>query len=138
MRQIFVCDLHRIVVVLTGYYNGVMTLGRMKRCWALTPAEDATRWPANNLSEWLRVPFTADGHAPPEGISWNSHNLRKGAAFATNTIQVRLTDIRFAVGWATNSTVLEAKHIDFAMRPTPEACIFFGYLRKDTLELQGS
>jgi hypothetical protein len=68
---------------------------------------------------------------PPEGFSWTSHNLRKGAASASNAIQVHLTDIRFAGGWATNSTVLEAKYIDFAMRPTPVAWIFFGYLRKN-------
>jgi len=67
---------------------------------------------------------------PPEGFSWTSHNLRKGVAFAANAIGVRLTDIRYVGGWSTNSTVLEAKNIDFAMLPTPAARLFFGYVCK--------
>ncbi len=67
---------------------------------------------------------------PPEGFSWTSHSLRKGVASAANAIGVRLTDIRYAGGWSTNSTVLEAKYIDFAMLPTPAARLFFGYLCK--------
>ncbi len=68
---------------------------------------------------------------PPEGLSWTSHSLRKGVASAANAIGVRLTDIRYASEWSTNSTVLEAKYIDFAMLPTPAARLFFGYLCKD-------
>ena len=69
---------------------------------------------------------------PPEGFSWTTHNLRKGAASAANAIGVRLTDIRYVGGWSTNSTVLEAKYIDFAMLPTSAARLFFGYLCKGT------
>jgi hypothetical protein len=43
-----------------------------------------------------------------------------------------LTDIRYAGGWSTNSMVLESKYIDFTMRPTHAALLFFGYLKKDT------
>jgi hypothetical protein len=39
-----------------------------------------------------------------------------------------MTDIRYAGGWSTNSSVLEAKYVDFAMAPTPAAWIFFGWL----------
>ncbi len=69
--------------------------------------------------------------APPEGFSWTSHNLRKGVASASNAIGARLTDIRYAGGWSTNSTVLEAKYINFAMLPTPATRLFFGYLCKN-------
>jgi hypothetical protein len=132
VRQIAVLDAPRPAAALAAYFTGTAKLGHRKRRWALTPAEDAARWSAETLSGWLRAAFTAAGHSPPEGFSWTSHSLRKGAASAANAIQVRLTDIRFAGGWATNSTVLEAKYIDFAMRPTPAAWLFFGYLRKDT------
>jgi hypothetical protein len=120
-RQIAVLDAPRLAAALAAYFTGAATLGHKKRRWALTPAEDAARWSAETLSGWLRVAFTAAGHFPPEGFSWTSHILRKGAASAANAIQVRLTDIRFARGWATISTVLEAKYIDFAMRLTPAA-----------------
>jgi hypothetical protein len=62
-----------------------------------------------------------------------SHSLRKGAASAAHAIGARLTDIRYAGGWSTNSTVLEAKYIDFTMQPSPAAWIFFGFLHRGTL-----
>jgi len=131
-RQIAVLDAPRPAAALAAYFTGTATLGHMKRRWALTPAEDAARWSAETLSGWLRASFTAAGHSPPNGFSRISHNLRKGVASASNAIPIRLTNIRFAGGWATNSTVLEAKYIDFAMRPTPVAWVFSGYMRKDT------
>ena len=67
---------------------------------------------------------------PSEGFSSTSHSLRKGDASTANAIGVRLTDIRYAGGWSTISTVLEAKYIDFAMLPTPAARLFFGYMCK--------
>ena len=69
-------------------------------------------------------------HPPPEGFTWTSHNLRKGSASVANAIGVHLTDIRYAGGWSTNSTVMEAKYIDFAMLPTTAARLFFGYMCK--------
>ena len=60
-----------------------------------------------------------------------SQSLRKGAASAANAIGARLTGIRYVGGLSTNSTILEAKYIDFAMLPTPAARVLFGYLRKD-------
>ncbi len=59
-------------------------------------------------------------------------NLRKGVASVVYAIKAPLTDIRYAGGWSTNSTVLESKYIDFTMRPTQAALFFFGYLEKDT------
>ncbi len=41
------------------------------------------------------------------------------------------TDIRYSGGWSTNSNVLEAKYIDFAMAPSKAAYIFFGHLKRD-------
>ena len=37
----------------------------------------------------------------------------------------------YAGGWSTNSNVLEAKYIDFAMAPSKAAYIFFGHLKRD-------
>ena len=76
--------------------------------------------------------YKAVGYAPPPGFCWTSHSLRKGVASAANAIKVHLNDIRYAEGWSTNSTVLEAKYIDFAMPPSRAAYIFFGYLKRDT------
>ncbi len=70
-------------------------------------------------------------HPPPKGFNWTSHSLRKGAASAANAIKVPLTDIRYSGGWSTNSNVLEAKYIDFAMAPSKAAYIFFGHLKRD-------
>ncbi len=67
---------------------------------------------------------------PPAGLAWTSHSLRKGDVSAAYAIGARLANIRYAGGWSTNSTVLEAKYIHFTMRVSPAACIFFGYLYK--------
>ena len=72
------------------------------------------------------------GHCPPPGFSWTSHSLRKDAASAANAIKIPLNDIRYAGGWSTNSTVLEAKYIDFAMAPSEAAFVFFGHMKRDT------
>ncbi len=71
----------------------------------------------------------ATGNSPPNGFSWTSHSLRKGAASAANAIKAPLNDIRYSGGWFTNSNVLEAKYIDFAMAPSTAAYIFFGHLK---------
>ena len=34
-------------------------------------------------------------------------------------------------GWSTKSTVMEAKYVDFTIKPTKAALLFFGYLKKD-------
>jgi hypothetical protein len=108
-------------------------MGQRKLRWALSPAEDSELWSADTLSEWLVAAYTAAKRLPPEGFAWTSHSLRKGAASAAHAIGARLTDIRYAGGWSTNSTVLEAKYIDFTMQPTPAAWIFFGFLHRGTL-----
>jgi hypothetical protein len=77
--------------------------------------------------------YGAAGHQPPDGFSWTSHSLRKGAASAAYAIGARLTDIRYAGGWSTNSTVLASKYIDFTMQPSPEARMFFEFLIKGPL-----
>ncbi len=66
----------------------------------------------------------------PEGFSWTSQNLRKGTASTANAVGACFTDIRYVGGWSTNSIVMEAKYIDFAMLPTPAARLFLGYLCK--------
>ncbi len=104
--------------------------GRRLRHWALGPSEDTTLWSADTLFGWLRDACNAVECHPPDGFSWTSHNLRKGAASAANAIGARLTDIRYIGGWSTNSNVLTSKYIDFAMRPTPAAHVFFDYLCK--------
>ena len=104
--------------------------GLRLRRWALSPQEDQERWSADTLSDWLRAAYQAVRCSPPQGFSWTSHSLRKGAASAANAIGARLDDVRYMGGWSTNSSVLVAKYIDFAMQPTPAARLFFGYLCK--------
>jgi len=87
-------------------------------------------WSSLTLTDWLHAAYTTAGHSSPEGFSWTSHNLRKGAASAANAIGARLTDIRYQGGWATNSNVLEAKYIEFTMKPFAAARLYFGYLCK--------
>jgi len=67
---------------------------------------------------------------PHDSFTWTSHNLRKGDASAANAIGTRLTDIHYVGGWPTNSSVREAKYIDFAMLPTSAARLLFSYLGK--------
>ena len=97
-----------------------------------SPPQKRQSYPASTLSGWLTTAYTAALCLPPAGFAWTSHSLRKGAASAAYAIGARLTDIRYAGGWSTNSTVLEAKYIDFTMRPSPAAWIFFGYLYRGT------
>ena len=47
------------------------------------------------------------------------------SAYAIGAIRA---DIHYAGGWSTSSTVLEAKYIDFTMRSSLAAWIFFDYL----------
>jgi hypothetical protein len=69
----------------------------------------------------------------PDGFSWTSHNLRRGAASAAYAIGARLMDIRHVSGWSTISSVLDAKYVNFMMQSSPKARMFFGSLIKDPL-----
>ena len=131
-RQVPSSEAPRIAAMLAAFFTGAGAMGPRTRRWALTPAEDRELWTANTLSGWLTAAYTAALCLPPAGFAWTSHNLRKGAASAAYAIGARLTDIHYAGGWSTNSTVLEAKYIDFTMRPSPTAWIFFGYLYRGT------
>jgi hypothetical protein len=51
-------------------------------------------------------------------FDWTSQSLRKGVASAAYAIGARLTDVHYARGWSTNSTVLKAKYIDFTLIPS--------------------
>ncbi len=93
--------------------------------------EDKCLWSATTSTEWLQLACKATGNSPPKGFSWTSHNLRNGAVSVANSIKVPLNDIRYSGGWSTNSNVLEAKCIDFAMAPSKAAYIFFGHLKQD-------
>ena len=68
----------------------------------------------------------------PRRFQLDSHILRKVIASVAIAIGARLTNIRYVGGWSTNSTVLEAKYIDFAMLSTPASRLFFGYMYKGT------
>ncbi len=98
----------------------------------MTAKKDKTKWTANTSTEWLQIALKAAGHSPPPGHNWTSHRLKKGVASVANAIKVPLDDIRYAEGWSTNSIVLKAKYIDFAMPPSKAACIFFGHLKRHT------
>ena len=107
-------------------------MGPRTRHWALAPAKETQLWIANTLSVRLTNVYTIALCLPPAGFGWTSHNLRKGDASAAYAIGAILTAILYAGGLSANSTVLEAKYIDFTMRPSPTAWIFFGYLYKGT------
>ncbi len=116
--------------MLVAFFTRAEAMGQRTRRWAITLAEDRELWSADSLYGWLKAAYTAAKCLPPEGFAWTSHSLRKGAASDAHAIGARLTDIRYAGGWPTNSTVLEAKYIDFAMQPSPAAWIFSGCLHE--------
>ena len=135
IRQIATHEAPRIAALLRAFFEGQASMAHQRgralaRRWSISPREDLEVWSALTLTDWLQTAFAATGHSPPEGFSWTSHSLRKGAASAANAIGARLTDIRYQGGWATNSNVLEAKYIDFTMQPSEAARLFFGYLCK--------
>jgi hypothetical protein len=134
VRQIPSRKMPRVAALLRAFFAGQSSMkglhGQRLRRWALSPQEDKERWSAETLSGWLRDAYTAVQCLPPEGFAWTSHSLRKGAASAANAIGARLPDIRYQGGWSTNSSVLEANYIDFAMQPSQAARLFFGYLCK--------
>jgi hypothetical protein len=98
----------------------------------ITSSSDKTQWTASTISIKLHEAFTKAEHFPPLGFCWTSHILRKGAASAAYAIKVPLTDICYAGGRFSNSTVLESKYIDFTIRPTKATLLFFGHLKKGT------
>jgi hypothetical protein len=132
-RQILREDMPRVANALASFFKGVESMGKPRaHRWALNNDEDRCEWTANESTRWLQAAYKAVGHYPPPGFSWTSHSLRKGAASAANAIKIALNDIRYAGGWSTNSTVLEAKYIDFAMAPSEAAHVFFGHMKRDT------
>ncbi len=134
VRQIAITEAPRIAALLRAFFDGQASMarprGKLARRWFISHREDLEVWSALILTDWLHAAYAAAGHSPPEGFSWTSHSLRKGAASAANAIKARLTDIRYQGGWATNSNVLEVKYIDFTMQPAAAARLFFGYLCK--------
>ena len=132
IRHIVCSDLPRVGNLLRVYFAGTNTMGSpLARQWALNREEDKAQWTAATLSTWLQDYFSKAGHSPPPGFYWTSRSLRKGDASAAYAIKVRLTEIRYAGGWSTSSTVVESKYVDFTMRPTKAALLFFGYMKKD-------
>ena len=131
VRQLPAAHLPRVAELLRAFCAGSALRGRFRRRWALSLAEDRAPWTAGTIGDWLQLAFQSCGLRPPEGFTWLSHSLRKGAASAAHAIQVPLTIVRYMGGWATNSNVLEARYIDYAMRPSAAARLFFGHLRQD-------
>ena len=106
--------------------------GSRRHYWALEGDHNPAGWTAETQSTWLLEAMQACDIAVPPVVTWTSHSLRKGAASAAYAIKVRLNDIRYAGGWSIKSTVLESKYVDFTMRQTKVALLFFGYLKKDS------
>ena len=123
----------RVANALKAFLTGMARKhARRVHAWAISTREDNEEgMNANKASAWLHMAYAAAGFSPPPGFNWTSHSLRKGAASAANAIKVSLSDIRYFGGWSTNSLVLEAKYIDFAMAPSEAAYIFFGHLKRD-------
>ena len=123
----------RVANVMQAFFKGMARRKGMRmNAWAISGKEDTEElWSSRTATTWLQNAYAAAGYNPPPGFSWTSHSLRKGSASAANAIKVPLPDIRYFGGWSTNSLVLEAKYIDFAMAPTKAAYIFFGHLKRD-------
>ena len=77
------------------------------------------------------MPLLSRGTFPRRGFARPPTNLRKRVASVAYVIKVRLTDIRYARGWSTNSTAMESKDVDFTTRPAKVTLMFFGHLKKD-------
>ncbi len=121
----------RVAAALLTFFT--LTEKKHKKCTrrrATTKEEERCLWNATTSTEWLHMACKATGNSPPKGFIRTFHSLRNGAASAANAIKVPLTDIRYSGGWSTNSNVLEAKYIDFAMAPSKAAYIFFGHLKR--------
>jgi hypothetical protein len=131
-RQILVDDMPRVAKAIRDFFEGMCVMKTRAMRWALTAKEDKSKWTATTSTEWLQMALRATKQSPLAGLSWTSHNLRKGAASTANAIKVPINEIRYAGGWSTSSTVLESKYIDFAMAPSKAAYIFFGHLKRDT------
>ncbi len=99
----------RIATILVAFFTEARATGPRTRRWALALAEETELWTANTHSGWLMNAYTTTLCRPPAKFAWTSHNLRKGAASVAYAIGASLTNIRYAGGWSTNSTVLEAK-----------------------------
>jgi hypothetical protein len=59
------------------------------------------------------------------------HNLCKRVASVAYALKVPLTKIRYAGGDSTNFIALESKYMDYTLRPTHAALLFFIYVKKD-------
>ena len=106
-RQILAEDMSRVARAMKALFEETKRREKMRaRRWAMTDVEDEMKWTASASTEWLQAALQVVGHNPPPGFSWTSHNLRKGAASATNAIKVPLNDISYAGGWSKNYTVM--------------------------------
>ncbi len=131
-RQILTDDMPRAAATMQAFFSHTeKTNKKGKRRGATTMDEEKCAWSATTSTKWLQHACKATGNNPPKGFSWTSHNIRKGAASVANSIKVPLNDIRYSRGWSTNSNVVKAKYIDFAMAPCKTAYIFFIHLKRD-------
>jgi hypothetical protein len=132
-RHILAEDMPRVARAIKAFFKGTIRRGKMPaRRWTMTKMEHEMKWMASTSTEWLQAVLKAAGHSPPPRFRWTSHSLGKGGVSTTNAIKVPLNDIRYAGGWSTSSTDLEAKYIDLAMPPSKAAYIFFGHFKRDT------
>ena len=76
---------------------------------------------------WVRQSLRALNVVAPEGYTYSSHSLRKGAATAAHAIGVPLTKICYYGNWSAKSRVVH-DYIDPSAEPTPAAYSFFGWL----------
>ena len=132
---------HPVHTLPARYFRSLMTLlrrfdaqraavngGNLPRFrWALTDSEPAHTWSAATLSCWLAHACAAIGLAPPDGFSWTSHSLRKGAATAAYAVGVPLLKIKYCGDWAQESSAIH-RYIDVAATPTPAARQLFAFL----------
>ena len=85
------------------------------------------RFAAACVDGWLQLALLSVGAAPPEGETWTSHSLRKGAASGAAAIGVLLDRICHFGGWSIHSGVVH-DYIDPACPASDAAYAFFGWL----------
>ena len=74
--------------------------------WAISTLERHEKWTTNTLTGWLTEVTLALQERPPDGYSWTSHYLQKGAATAAYIIGVTLHNIKHLGGLSTESSVV--------------------------------
>jgi hypothetical protein len=114
----------RIALCAKVYNNPPLTT-----IWSFAPYDNSSnKQVAATLTAWLLEAYIVNAAAPPPGLKWTPHNLRKRAASAASCIGAPLYVVKYMGGWPKNNALIEGKYIDPTMNPSPSAWWYFGWL----------